>query len=45
MACQLMKAFFELQADDAESLMVAVKTHSAVKNVINEDGKILVYLK
>jgi hypothetical protein len=25
MACQLMKAFFELQADDAESLMVAVK--------------------
>jgi ABC-2 type transport system ATP-binding protein len=39
-----MKAF-ELQADDAESLMVAVKNHSAVKNVINEDGKILVYLK
>ena len=39
------EGFFELQADDAESLMVAVKTHSAVKNVINEDGKILVYLK
>ncbi|MFV8353366.1 ABC transporter ATP-binding protein [Flavobacterium sp. XS2P14] len=39
------EGFFELQADDAESLMVAVKTHSSVKNVINEDGKILVYLK
>ena len=39
------EGFFELQADDAESLMVAVRTHSAVKNVINEDGKILVYLK
>jgi hypothetical protein len=38
-----MKAF-ELQAD-AESLMVAVKPILAVKNVINEDGKILVYLK
>ena len=39
------EGFFELQADDAESLMVAVKTHVAVKNVVNEDGKILVYLK
>lgn len=39
------EGFFELQADDADSLMVAVKTHSAVKHVINEDGKILVYLK
>ncbi|MFV8355037.1 ABC transporter ATP-binding protein [Flavobacterium sp. XS1P32] len=39
------EGFFELQADDAESLMAAVKTHSAVKNVVNEDGKILVYLK
>ena len=39
------EGFFELQADDADSLMAAVKTHSAVKNVVNEDGKILVYLK
>ena len=39
------EGFFELQADDAERLIEAVKTHSAVKNVINEDGKILVYLK
>ena len=39
------EGFFELQADDADSLMAAVKTHSAVNYVINEDGKILVYLK
>ena len=39
------EGFFELQADDAESLMVAVKTHSSVNYVINEDEKILVYLK
>lgn len=39
------EGFFELQADDAERLIEAVKTHSAVKNIINDDGKILVYLK
>lgn len=39
------EGFFELQADDAESLIMAVKTHAAVKNVVNEDGKVLVYLK
>ncbi len=39
------EGFFELQADDTESLVLAVKTHSAVKHVVNEDGKILVYLK
>ncbi len=39
------EGFFELQADDTERLIEAVKTHSAVKNVINDDGKILVYLK
>ena len=37
--------FFELQADDTENLILEVKTHPAVKNVINEDGKVLVYLK
>ncbi|TDE30321.1 ATP-binding cassette domain-containing protein [Flavobacterium ranwuense] len=37
--------FFELQADDTENLILAVKTHPAFKNVVNEDGKILVYLK
>jgi len=39
------EGFFELQADDTENLILAVKTHPAVKNVINEDGKVLVYLK
>ncbi|MDI5887865.1 ABC transporter ATP-binding protein [Flavobacterium yafengii] len=39
------EGFFELQADDTENLILAVKTHPAVKNVINEEGKVLVYLK
>lgn len=39
------EGFFELQADDTENLILEVKTHPAVKNVINEDGKVLVYLK
>ena len=39
------EGFFELQADDTENLILAVKTHPAVKNVVNEDGKVLVYLK
>ncbi|MFV8269804.1 ABC transporter ATP-binding protein [Flavobacterium sp. GT2N3] len=39
------EGFFELQADDIENLILAVKTHPAVKNVVNEDGKVLVYLK
>lgn len=39
------EGFFELQADDTENLILAVKTHPAIKNVVNEDGKVLVYLK
>ena len=39
------EGFFELQADDTENLILAVKTHPAVKNVVHEDGKVLVYLK
>ena len=39
------EGFFELQADDTENLILAVKTHPAVKNVVNEEGKVLVYLK
>lgn len=39
------EGFFELQSDDTENLILAVKTHPAVKNVVNEEGKILVYLK
>jgi ABC-2 type transport system ATP-binding protein len=33
------EGFFELQADDSENLILAVK------NVVNEEGKVLVYLK
>lgn len=39
------EGFFELQADDTENLILVVKTHPAIKNVVNEDGKVLVYLK
>lgn len=39
------EGFFELQADETEILILAVKTHPAIKNVVNEDGKVLVYLK
>ncbi|MGZ9735847.1 ABC transporter ATP-binding protein [Flavobacterium sp. GNP002] len=39
------EGFFELQADDTENLILAIKTHPAVKNLVNEDGKVLVYLK
>lgn len=39
------EGFFELQADDTENLILAVKTHPAIKNVVNEEGKVLVYLK
>ncbi|MDI6050985.1 ABC transporter ATP-binding protein [Flavobacterium sp. XS2P24] len=39
------EGFFELQADDTENLILAVITHPAIKNVVNEEGKVLVYLK
>ena len=39
------EGFFELQADDVEHLIVVVKMHPTVKNVVKEDGKVLVYLK
>ncbi|KIA85574.1 ABC transporter ATP-binding protein [Flavobacterium sp. AED] len=39
------EGFFELQADDNENLAFVLKTHPAVKNIANESGKILVYLK
>lgn len=39
------EGFFELQADDTENLILTVKMHAAVKNVVNEQGKVLVYLK
>jgi len=39
------EGFFELQSDDIENLILTVKTHPAVKNVVDDDGKVLVYLK
>ncbi|TDD77620.1 ABC transporter ATP-binding protein [Flavobacterium caseinilyticum] len=39
------EGFFELQAADTENLILAIKTHPAIKNVVDEDGKVLVYLK
>lgn len=39
------EGFFELQADDTENLISVLKTHPAVKNSVNEEGKVLVYLK
>ena len=39
------EGFFELQSDDMEHLIVVVKMHPTVKNVVKEDGKVLVYLK
>ena len=39
------EAFFELQADDMDNLMTVMQQHPATKKVVNEEGKILVYLK
>ena len=39
------EGFFELHADNLEDLMSVVQTHPAVKKVIIEEGKVLVYLK
>lgn len=39
------EGFFEVQADDIENLILVLKTHPAVKSVVNEEGKVLVYLK
>ena len=39
------EGFFELHADNLEDLMSVIQTHPAVKKVIIEEGKVLVYLK
>lgn len=39
------EGFFELQTDDMSHLIAVVKTHPAVKNVVKEQDKVLVYLK
>ncbi|MFM2368690.1 MAG: hypothetical protein RL619_990 [Bacteroidota bacterium] len=39
------EGFFELEADDNKNLALVLKTHPAVKNIVNEGAKVLVYLK
>lgn len=38
-------SFFELQSDDNEQLKLALQNHAYVEKIIEEEGKILVYLK
>ncbi len=39
------EGFFELQADNLDNLITVIKTHPAVKNVVKEQDKVLVYLQ
>lgn len=39
------EGFFEVEADDIINLMSVLQTHPATKNIIQEQGKVLVYLK
>jgi ABC-2 type transport system ATP-binding protein len=39
------EGFFELEADDNQALKAMLQTHPAVEKVVDEDTKILVYLK
>ncbi len=38
-------SFFELQSDDNEQLKLALQNHASVEKIVEEEGKILVYLK
>jgi ABC-2 type transport system ATP-binding protein len=38
-------SFFELQSDDNEPLKLALQNHASVEKIVEEEGKILVYLK
>lgn len=38
-------SFFELQSDNNEQLKSALKNHASIENVVEEEGKVLVYLK
>lgn len=38
-------SFFELQSDNNEQLKVALQNHTSVEKIVEEEGKILVYLK
>jgi ABC-2 type transport system ATP-binding protein len=39
------EGFFELETYDNKNLALVLKTHPAVKNIVNEGAKVLVYLK
>lgn len=39
------EGFFEVEADDILNLMSVLQTHPATKNIVQEQGKVLVYLK
>ncbi len=38
-------SFFELQSDNHEQLKMALQKHASIDNVVEEEGKVLVYLK
>lgn len=38
-------SFFELQSNDNEQLKLALQNHASVEKIVEEEGKILVYLK
>lgn len=38
-------SFFELQLDDNEQLKLALQNHASVEKIVEEEGKILVFLK
>ena len=38
-------SFFELQSDDNEQLKLALQNHASVEKIVEEEGKILVFLK
>jgi ABC-2 type transport system ATP-binding protein len=39
------EGFFELQAEDSETLIQVLKTHPAIESIKPEEGKVFVYLK
>lgn len=39
------EGFFELEADDVPTLISVLKTHPAIDTIVEEDAKLLVYLK
>lgn len=39
------EGFFEVEADDIRNLISVLQTHPATKNIVQEQGKVLVYLK